>query len=999
MKKRILRFRMTAKAVMIALLMGTIGIIPGVAQSFTVGDLNYTVNTDGISVAVAGHINGTSATGILNIPESVTYDEMEYTVTTIGVNAFRNCNGLTSVVIPSSISRIGSYAFYQCSGFNTIYFNALNCEDISISNSNTAPFKYCTGSLVIGDGVSKIPSYMFYAASFTGNLTIPDSVTSIGDGAFQQSSFTGSLVIGNSVLTIGSMAFYGCGFSGNLTIGGSVITIGNSAFHSCQFVGNLIIPNTVSTIGDMAFCGCNGFSGSLYIPNSVTVIGNSAFMECSGFIGSFVLPNSVTTIGDYAFSGCSGFYGDLIIPNTITEINDGVFQECRGFSGSLIIPNSVSSIGSRAFLQCTGFTGSLNIPSTVTAIGEEAFFNCNGFTGSLSIPNSVTTIGSQAFCSCSGISSISIPESVIDLYGNAFNETGWYENQAEGYLYLNNWCLGYKGTEKGTLIIHEGIKHIANQAFLHRSRFEGNLKLPKSLQTIGISSFSSCSGLTGKLLIPKAVTTIGRNAFYNCVGLTSIEITSSTTSIGIGAFIYCDGITSLIVLAVTTPPIGYGAFYSVDKSIPVYVPYGAIDDYATSSGWNEFTNYQEIAYKSITAYGENDGWQFIASPLAENTAPTTIDNMLPTAGTFDFYRFDQSENAEWRNYKANSFSLANGQGYLYANQEDVNLIFKGSFNEGTSQEVSLTYDGMAQFAGWNLVGNPFPYAATVSRSYYVMNENGTAIEPTPLSSGSTIAACTGIMVKADGANESVTFSKATRQVLEDKGLLYIALSQVVERPLNLSKGGVSLGSTTAAIDKAIVSFNAEDALAKFVFNAENAQISIPQGGKDYAIATVGRDAKFCVSTMPLNFKAAKNGTYTISVNPDNVELDYLHLIDNLTGAEVDMLASPTYTFTAKTTDYASRFRLVFSTDEDVCEPKDAPFAYISNGEIILAGAISAGDAGTASLQIVDAMGRICRDAMIASPNHRVSTTGMASGVYVLRLINGNDVKTQKIVID
>lgn len=95
--------------------------------------------------------------------------------------------------------------------------------------------------------------------------------------------------------------------------------------------------------------------------------------------------------------------------------------------------------------------------------------------------------------------------------------------------------------------------------------------------------------------------------------------------------------------------------------------------------------------------------------------------------------------------------------------------------------------------------------------------------------------------------------------------------------------------------------------------------------------------------------------------------------------------------------HASRFRLVFSADGDVCEPNDTPFAFVSNGEIILAGAI--GDAGTVSLQIVDAMGRICRDAMIASPNHRVSTTGMSSGVYVLSLINGDNIRTQKVVIE
>ena len=63
--------------------------------------------------------------------------------------------------------------------------------------------------------------------------------------------------------------------------------------------------------------------------------------------------------------------------------------------------------------------------------------------------------------------------------------------------------------------------------------------------------------------------------------------------------------------------------------------------------------------------------------------------------------------------------------------------------------------------------------------------------------------------------------------------------------------------------------------------------------------------------MPLNFKANANGEYTITVNPENVEMGYLHLIDNMTGADIDLLQTPEYTFNAKTTDYESRFRLVF----------------------------------------------------------------------------------------
>ena len=195
-----------------------------------------------------------------------------------------------------------------------------------------------------------------------------------------------------------------------------------------------------------------------------------------------------------------------------------------------------------------------------------------------------------------------------------------------------------------------------------------------------------------------------------------------------------------------------------------------------------------------------------------------------------------------------------------------------------------------------------------------------------------------------------------------------------------------------------MSFNAGDRLEKFVFNKENAVISIPQGGKELAIACSDKQGE-----MPLNFKASKNGEYTLTIHPEAVELEYLHLIDNLTGADVDLLSpagtSPSergvggvYTFTAKTTDYASRFRLVFSGKEaDGPSSGSETFAFINNGNIIITGA----EAG-ATLQIVDMTGRV----VVSCGGHTrcVPTSGMAKGLYVLRLINGDDVKMQKIVI-
>ena len=393
---------------------------------------------------------------------------------------------------------------------------------------------------------------------------------------------------------------------------------------------------------------------------------------------------------------------------------------------------------------------------------------------------------------------------------------------------------------------------------------------------------------------------------------------------------------------------------------------------------------------TVPGYGtsENGGWRFIASPVEGSIEAENVGNIF--FPNHDLYYFDQSEELEWRNYKANAFAIENGKGYLYAAETDITLFFSGPYNEAETQDVPLVYDGCASFAGWNLVGNPFPVAAYANRSYYTMNAEGTAIEPNAVSSETAIPVCTGVMVKADGEGESVTFSRASQQSAPSQGSIQIAVAQANTRG-------------NAVEDKAIVSFNDGDQLGKFVFNEDNAKLYIPQGGKDYAIAVLGRDGVHTVSTeIPVNFKAAKNGTYTLNVNVENMDVDYLHLIDNMTGADIDLL-SPSlraqrsnlwdqgdYTFTATPADYASRFRLVFSANDEA--DGDAPFAYIdASGNIIITG-----DAGTASLQIVDMMGRVicCTDGV-----HTVSTSGIPAGVYVLRLINGENVRTQKIVVE
>ena len=408
-----------------------------------------------------------------------------------------------------------------------------------------------------------------------------------------------------------------------------------------------------------------------------------------------------------------------------------------------------------------------------------------------------------------------------------------------------------------------------------------------------------------------------------------------------------------------------------------------------------------VVMKQVEGYEEgNGGWVFIASPVVDSIAPSEVHNLFPSAGEtsndYDLYRFNQSADLEWQNYHQHNADATNpfntlviGQGYLYATKEDRTLVFSGEYPSGTwPVDVPLDYVEGKPLAGWNLVGNPLAVGATLSQPYYRMNAEGTALKTE--TETTAVAAMEGVFVQANQDSQTVTFTAQTR------GGEQAAIAQA-----NIMVGG----DNGAVIDNAIIRFDGGQTLEKFSFREGSTKIYIPQDGTDYAIVSVGGDAARHVSTMPLNFKAKENGTYTISVNPEGVELAYLHLIDNMTGADVDLLAAnggdarhgdarpcvSTYTFTAKTTDYESRFRLVFSICEDANGDNEA-FAFIdASGNIIVN--------GTGTLQVIDMTGRVLYTAEANSAFRIQHSAFPTPGVYVLRLINGDDVRTQKIVIE
>ena len=407
------------------------------ADAVQIEGIYYNLNAENKTAEVTS--SRSKYSGDIAIPKSVTYEDVTYSVTSIGQSAFSACRSLTSIEIPNSVTSIGKDAFYVCDGLTSI---TIPNGVISIESG---AFHDCKGltSITIPSTVTSIGYYVFSGCSGLTSIVVeagntvydsrdncnaiietasntlirgcettvfPNNVTSIGMYAFTGCSGLTSVTIPKSVTSIETPSFSDCN---NLT--SIVVESGNTVYDSrdnCNAIietahnylvagcNTTVIPNGVTSIIGDAFRGCKGLT-SVEIPNSVTSISGRAFSSCDG-LTSVTIPNSVTYLGSEAFYGCVNLTS-VKISNSLTSILVGVFHKCSSLT-SVEIPNSVTSIGDLAFASCRSLT-SVEIPSSVTTIGQGAFAQCSGLTA-VTIPNSVTSIGEGAFEYCSSLTSV-----------------------------------------------------------------------------------------------------------------------------------------------------------------------------------------------------------------------------------------------------------------------------------------------------------------------------------------------------------------------------------------------------------------------------------------------------------------------------------------------------------------------------------------------------------------------------------------------------------------
>ncbi len=374
-----------------------------------------------------------------------------------------------------------------------------------------------------------------------------------------------------------------------------------------------------------------------------------------------------------------------------------------------------------------------------------------------------------------------------------------------------------------------------------------------------------------------------------------------------------------------------------------------------------------------------DGWQFISSPLS-NVSVTNI-----AEGNYDLYKYDGDAELEWLNHKDENFADDTYQhhiGYLASHETKTTLEFKGTLNTkdayGFYEYIDYYENEEELLKNFHLIGNPYPYNITwadfknsvgIYNGYAYVKSDGNYEYAT----SGTIAPGDGFFVKATGVGEYGTYyyylegSGNTRSTKESNNSLNItATGNAGEDNVIINLAGKSEG-----FDK-LQNFN--DAIAT---------VYVAEDGKNYGIYNCDAD----VQEVELSFNANQMGNYTISIQP-NGKFQTVTLVDRFTGVETNMLVED-YNFTAMSNVNNNRFIVKLAVSDQQSAVSDN-FVYQSGEDLII-------DA-EGTVQIIDVMGRVLLSDEVESTNNRINVSGFRNGTYMVRVINGSEVKVEKVVI-
>lgn len=968
----------------------------------------WDANHDGeLSYEEAAAVTSIQANAFKDQSTIKSFDELKYFVnlTNIGSKAFYNCGKLTTISFPRSVTSIASEAFYQCSALYKVDYASIEAMCNIVYGGNTASpmynayILYVNGEEVtdvtIPSSVTEISNYAFFDCDFLESVTVPSSVTSIGAWAFSGSgticilksstpvsynSFGARLYIvpdeavdayktawpdlADKIIGESDYAVKSCTVSAKASSSALLDAIGGEDYTSrairlkvsgtINSYDMMIIRNKLINLFDLdlsdATIVANSYNygtgvsednvfpdflkgktiRSIILPNSITRIGVEAFKDCK-IKHKIIIPASVTNIGNYAFNGYSSAYvgNNIWAPVSIDFASSSQLVAIgdNAFSGStlqtFVAPSSLKSIGANAFQSCKSLNLTLN--EGLTSIGSYAFAGCLSISD-ITLPQSLTTLGYSAFNSCTALESITIP-SVKDIQQSTF----------------------YGCTALKTVKLSPQTTTIKTKAFYNCTALE-EIHLPPFLNNIEDQAFMRCFKLMTIYAYMPDIITIGANTFTN----------RTSATLYVPAFLYnsyyYDTNWSLFlhVQRCDLQPGDYAAFYTNSdivfeqgvERITADTPIAEIGNQGGVIVEGEAQQFDTVDqtvgdYSSSSATSASligDGETAQANNLPMNELRV---NIPVTAKKWYFFCFPFNVTIEnctypgryvWRYYDG-ATRAANGSGgwkavsgetltaktgYAFQSETAGTLVVKFSnptFGGNRAKTLEAYAAQNAQHASWNLVGNPYS-------SYYDFRSEDITSPVTIWNGSSYVAYRPGddechlrpyeaFFIQKPNAADQISFNAGRRETYRQSERTKSA-RQVKRREngitperrlinLQIMSDTLMLDRTRVVLNqKAQYAYELECDAAKFLSDEATAQLYSVEGGIQMAINERPLDGD-----IRLGYTAKKSGTLSISAPRMDIPM---MLVDTQLGTTFD-LSLGSYDFDTSAGTFDGRFLL------------------------------------------------------------------------------------------
>lgn len=350
------------------------------------------------------------------------------------------------------------------------------------------------------NGIVYVPEEVQYGST-TYKVT---GIDCLGNKDIKEISLPGT------IKKIADQTFQDCKNLQTVKLGEGISYVSRNMFLNCTALKYVSLPNSLQNIGSYAFYGCSSLI-SVNIPSRVTVIGGSAFHLCTS-LKSIQLPKALESLGNSAFSGCKSL-SNIELPESLQTIGFNCFFGCKELSTIKVSPANpyFSTDGKAIFnkdktvLYIAIPVTSYNVPSTVRELKDFAFSYQRGMT-SITLPEGLVNIGSNAFEECSKLEHLVIPSTVESIGENAF----------------------YSCSALQQINIPSSVNYIGERAFCSCTSLL-SINLPEGLTLLNYDLFSGCKQLSD-IQIPSTVTTIKSGAFNNCEALKTITLPASLST-------------------------------------------------------------------------------------------------------------------------------------------------------------------------------------------------------------------------------------------------------------------------------------------------------------------------------------------------------------------------------------------------------------------------------------------------------------------------------------